>query len=321
MFRRGFLPPIGSLVAFECAARHESFSRAAEELHLTQGAISRQIRALEDLVGVALFDRVRQRVVLSEAGRAYLADVRTTLGDLGEATHRVMGFAGVRGVLDLAVLPTFGARWLVPRLPRFLAGHPEVTINLAARIEPFDFAGEAFDAAIHVGQPVWAGGVLEHLMDEEVVPVADPGFAERFALAAPRDLEAAPLLHQSTRPTAWADWFGAVGHTTEAAWRGPRFDQFSMVSEAAASGLGAALVPRFLVEEELASGRLVELFPMPLSTRSAYFLVRPESKGRSALLQAFGDWLVAEAKAEGARTGVPGSADPAVAVSHRGRDG
>lgn len=295
MFRRGFLPPTGALVAFECAARHESFSRAAEELHLTQGAISRQVRALEDLVGVALFDRVRQRVVLSEAGRAYLADVRRMLGELGEATHRVMGFAGTRGVLDLAVLPTFGARWLVPRLPRFLALHPEVTINLAARIEPFDFAVEPFDAAIHVGQPVWAGGVLTHLMDEEVVPVADPGFAARHGVVRPQDLAGTPLLHQSTRPTAWAEWFAAVGHTTDAVWRGARFDQFSMVSQAAAAGLGAALVPRFLVEEELALGRLMQLFPVPLSTRSAYFLARPESKGRSALLEAFEAWLAEEA--------------------------
>jgi len=299
MFRRGFLPPIGSLVAFECAARHESFSRAAEELHLTQSAVSRQIRALEEIVGVALFERVRQRVVLSEAGRAYLADVRRSLGELGDATHRVMGFAGTRGVLELAVLPTFGARWLVPRLARFLALHPDVTVNLAARIEPFDFADDPFDAAIHVGQPVWAGGVLEHLMDEEVVPVARPDWLAGRGLAAPADLADRPLLHQSTRPSAWADWFASVGVTTDAAWRGPRFDQFSMVAEAAACGLGAALVPRFLIEEELASGRLAILFPEPLRTRSAYYIVHPASKGRSALLRAFEEWIVAEAGAEG----------------------
>lgn len=295
MFRRGFLPPIGALVAFECAARHESFSRAAEELHLTQGAISRQIRALEDIVGVALFERIRQRVVLSEAGRAYLGDVRRSLGELGDATHRVMGFTGTRGVLDLAVLPTFGTRWLVPRLPRFLAHHPDVTVNIAARIAPFDFASDPFDAAIHVGQPVWAGGVLEHLMDEEVVPVAPLSWLAAGERT-PAALAARPLLHQSTRPTAWADWFAAQGVTTEAAWRGPRFDQFSMVSEAAAAGLGAALVPRFLVEEELASGRLAVLFPEPLRTKSAYYLVHPASKGRSALLRAFGEWLAEEAR-------------------------
>jgi LysR family glycine cleavage system transcriptional activator len=306
VFRRGFLPPIGSLVAFECAARHESFSRAAEELHLTQGAISRQIRALEELVGIALFDRVRQRVVLSEAGRAYLADVRRTLGDLGEATHRVMGFSGTRGVLDLAVLPTFGARWLVRRLPRFLAAHPDVTINMAARIAPFDFSADPFDAAIHVGQPAWAGGVLSHLMDEEVVPVAAPGFAGRHGIAAPHDLEAAPLIHQSTRPTAWADWFAAIDLTTDAVWRGPRFDQFSMVAEAAAAGMGAALVPRFLIEEELDGGRLEILFPLPLATRSAYYLVRPEAEGRSALVAAFEGWLAAEARAEGAKAAPDG---------------
>jgi LysR family glycine cleavage system transcriptional activator len=298
MFRRGFLPPIGSLVAFECAARHESFSRAAEELNLTQSAVSRQIRTLEGVVGVALFERVRQRVVLSEAGRAYLADVRRSLGDLGDATHRVMGFAGTRGVLELAVLPTFGARWLVPRLRRFLDRHPDVTINLAARIEPFDFAEEPFDAAIHVGQPVWAGGVLDHLMDEEVVPVAPPDWLTGRGLSTPADLAGLPLLHQSTRPSAWADWFASVGVTTEAVWRGPRFDQFSMVAEAAACGLGAALMPRFLIEEELASGRLALLFPEPLATRSAYYVVHPASKGRSPLLKAFEEWIVGEAKGE-----------------------
>lgn len=296
MFRRGFLPPVGSLVAFECAARHESFSRAAEELNLTQSAVSRQIRTLEGIVGVALFERVRQRVVLSEAGRAYLADVRRSLGDLGEATHRVMGFAGTRGVLELAVLPTFGTRWLVPRLPRFLALHPDVTINIAARIAPFDFADDPFDAAIHVGQPVWAGGVLEHLMDEEVVPVGRPDWLTSRGLSTPADLAALPLLHQSTRPSAWADWFASVGVTTEAAWRGPRFDQFSMVAEAAACGMGAALVPRFLVEDEFASRHLALLFPEPLATRSAYWVVHPASKGRSPLLRAFEDWIVAEAK-------------------------
>ncbi|MER2604394.1 MAG: LysR substrate-binding domain-containing protein [Siculibacillus sp.] len=300
MYRRGFLPPTGALVAFECAARHESFSRAAEELHLTQGAISRQIRALEEIVGVELFERVRQRVVLSEAGRAYLGDVRRSLGDLGEATHRVMGFAGTRGVLDLAVLPTFGARWLVPRLPRFLAAHPDVTIHMSARIEPFDLASSPFDAAIHVGQPVWAGGVLEHLMDEEVVPVGDPGLVARAGIERPRDLERVALLHQSTRPSAWADWFASVGVTTDAAWRGARFDQFSMVAEAAASGMGAALVPRFLIEEELARGRLAILFAEPLRTQSAYYVVHPASKGRSALLRAFEEWIVAEAGSGGA---------------------
>lgn len=296
MFRRGFLPPIGSLVAFEAAARHESFSRAAEELHLTQGAISRQIRTLEEIVGVPLFERIRRRVVLSEAGRAYLDDVRRTLADLGEATHRLMGYAGTRGVLDLAVLPTFGARWLVPRLPRFLADHPDVTVNLSARIEPFDFAEEPFDAAIHVGQPVWAGGVLAHLMDEEVVPVAPPDWPRRHGVAGPADLVDRPLLHQSTRPSAWSDWFANLGIATDGAWRGPRFDQFAMVVGAAIAGLGAALVPRFLIEEELAGGRLVVLFPEPLHTRSAYYVVHPASRGRSALLRAFADWIIAEAK-------------------------
>ncbi len=293
--QRAFLPSMPALTAFESAARHLSFSRAAEELHLTQGAVSRQIRQIEDSLGVALFERVNQRVFLTDAGRLYLKDVQRALGGLADATFRVMATAGRGGVLDLAVLPTFAARWLMPRLPGFLAAHPDATVNFAVRLAPFDFAAEPFDAAIHHGEPTWPGAVCEPLCGEAVVPVAAPALARRLREESPRGLAAVTLLHQSTRPNGWRDYLAREGLEPEGAYRGFRFDQFAMIAGAAAAGLGVALMPRFLVEAELAAGSLEVVFDRPLSSGTGYWFVYPEAKAGFGLMRAFGRWLAAEA--------------------------
>ena len=282
MFRKLFLPPVADLLAFEAAARHASISRAAEELHLTQSAVSRQVRQLEAQLGQALFTRVRQRVVLTDAGRLYAADVRAVLQQLGAATQKAMALADGGGLLHLAVLPTLGARWLVPRLPAFAALHPELTVNLSARGEPFDFAQEPFDAAIHYGAPHWAGAVCDYLMHEEVVPVCSPALRTRHRIETPADVAGLTLLHQTTRPMLWADWFEQEGVPAPQALRGPRFEQFAMIAQAAISGLGVALLPRFLMEEELASGALVELPGGVLTSSDAYYLVVPLARAESA---------------------------------------
>ncbi|WP_181707684.1 transcriptional regulator GcvA [Chthonobacter rhizosphaerae] len=292
---RPLLPSISALTAFESAGRHLSFSRAAAELHLTQGAISRQIRQLEESLGLDLFERVNQRVFLTDDGRRYLKDVQAILADLARATQQVMADAGAGGVLNLAVLPTFATRWLMPRLPGFLADYPGVTVNFAVRLEPFSFADDALDAAVHHGEATWPGAVCERLCGESVYPVASPAFVERHGVAAPADLADAPLLHQSTRPTAWRDWFERMGVEAPAPYRGARFDQFAMSAEAAVAGLGVALVPRFLVEDELRTGRLSVLFDEPLTSGTAYWFVYPEAKAGSGLVRAFGDWLKREA--------------------------
>jgi LysR family glycine cleavage system transcriptional activator len=294
MFRQGFLPAIPGLLAFEAAARHGSISRAAEERHLTQSALSRQIHQLEQALGVSLFHRVRQRIVLTDAGRVYAADLRQALAALQAATQKVMSFAGTGGVLNLAVLPTFGTRWLIPRMPGFTARHPEVTVNFAARPEPFDFAQEPFDAAIHFGLPHWAGAVCEQLMREDVVPVSSPAYKQQHRIAKPADLLRTTLLQQTTRPTLWAEWFDQAGIAAPHALRGPRFEQFAMMAQAAASGLGVALVPRFLVEEELAAERLVVLFRQGLASEQAYYLVYPEARAEAPLVKAFRDWLLGQ---------------------------
>jgi LysR family transcriptional regulator, glycine cleavage system transcriptional activator len=292
MFRKTFLPPITDLLAFEAASRHTSISRAAEELHLTQSAVSRQIRQLEEQLGLALFHRVRQRVVLTDAGRIYAADVRVILQQLSGATQKTMAWSDGGGLLNLAVLPTLGTRWLIPRLVDFAARYPDVTVNIASRHEPFDFAQGPLDAAIHFGAPHWAGAVCEYLMHEQVVPLCSPGYQQQHNIRQVHDLSSVVLLQQTTRPAQWADWFEQVGADSAHALRGPYFEQFAMIAQAAVSGLGAALLPRFLVETEIASGALIVLFPQALTSTDAYYLVYPESRAQAPLVRAFRDWLL-----------------------------
>ncbi|PZU94499.1 MAG: LysR family transcriptional regulator [Chelatococcus sp.] len=288
------VPSLSALAAFEAAARHGSFTRAAEELSLTQSAISRQIAHLEQVLGVSLFERVKQRVSLTPAGSAYAADIRDGLSRLAAATVSAMAFRGAAGLLNLAILPTFGTRWLIPRLPRFTEIHPGITINFATKLVPFDFAGEALDAAIHFGEPVWPGARLHRLMGEEVVPVAAPSLVARLAIREPADMLKAPLLQQSTRPRAWASWLEQQGLPPQRALMGPRFEQFAMVSQAAVAGLGMAIVPRFLVEEELRSGALVVPVDRPVSGAEGYYLVYPEARAGLPAVTAFRDWLLEE---------------------------
>jgi LysR family glycine cleavage system transcriptional activator len=288
------VPSLAALAAFEAAARHLSFTRAAEELALTQGAVSRQVAQLEEQLGVALFARARQRVALTPAGASYAAEIREALSRIAAATVSTMAFRGAGGVLNLAILPTFGTRWLIPRLPRFTERNPSITINFATRIEPFDFAREGHDAAIHFGDAIWPGAVLHRLMGEEIVPVASPALAARAGLREPSDLLALPLLQQSTRPRAWAGWLAAQGINPALARMGPRFEQFAMVAQAAVAGLGLAIVPRFLVADELRAGSLLIPFDRPVSEGQAYYLVYPEAKADLPAVAAFRDWLLDE---------------------------
>ncbi|RIX69927.1 LysR family transcriptional regulator, partial [Acidovorax cavernicola] len=292
MFQRQFLPPIAQLMAFESAARHASVSRAAQELHLTQSAISRQIRQLEDQVGTALFQRVRQRMVLTDAGRVYAADLRQSFEGLSTATQRIMTLGGAGDVLNLAVLPTFGTQWLIPRMPRFAALHPQVTVNFSTRTAAFDFEREPFDAAIHFGDSFWPGASCDYLLRESVVPVCSPDFAARQGLRTVQDLGRVCLLQQSTRPLQWSEWLAQAGAPTAHAMRGPRYEQFSMLAQAAANGLGVALVPEFLVSDLLASQRIQVLFEQPLMTDNAYYFVMPESRAGNPLALAFRSWIL-----------------------------
>lgn len=288
---RRLVPDVTTLQAFECAARHGSFTQAAAELNLTQSAVSRQIKDLENQLGVLLFERVRQRVILSDSGQKFLPEVRRLLNQTEELMVRAMASARADSTLSIASLPTFGSRWLVPRLPDFLKRYPDTVINIASRSAPFDFEEQNFDLAIHYGQPVWARATCSYLCSEIIVPAASPALLADHPIATPEDLVAGPLLHLATRPKLWAQWFEANDMDGRGAYRGNRFDQFSMVIEAATAGLGFALLPRYLIEQEIAAGTLRIVLDRPMQTENSYYLAVPEGKLENPISLAFREWI------------------------------
>lgn len=289
------IPSTAALVAFESAARHQSFTKAAEELALTQSAVCRQIAALEAFLGVELFRRTRRGVRLTEEGLSYGRRVAAQLDAVERDTLAVMGQQGSTS-LELAVVPTFATQWLLPRLKDFQRLHPEVTVNLTNRTRPFLFADTEFDAALYFGDADWPGTASYFLMRENPVPVCSPELiAPRSALDA-RQIAALPLLQQTTRPYAWRQWFGSLGLQIEGDMRGPRYELFSMLAQAAMHGMGVALIPPLMIERELAEGRLVVPLEHAYLSDKAYYLIVPERKVESAALRAFRDWLLGEAQ-------------------------
>ena len=290
------IPSLQALACFEAAARHESYTRAAQELALTQGAVSRQITALEDFVGVALFRRTRHGVALTERGAEYAAQVAPRLQGLEQDTLEVMASQNSGGSIHLAAVPTFATRWLIPRLSQLKALHPEITVHIETRTRPFMFADTAFDAALYAGTPEqmshWAGTRCLRLMSEDMVPVCSPAFLGSRRRLTPAELAQFPLLQQSTRPEGWRQWFAAFGVTAPLALSGPRYELFSMTAAAAAQGLGLALVPRLLVEAELARTELVVACEHVLQGQRAYYLVTPERADERPLMSGFLTWLV-----------------------------
>ncbi len=307
---RRHLPSTQALSCFEAAVRHESFTHAAQELALTQSAVSRQILALEDQLGVQLFHRSRHGVVLTPAGRYYGRQVSRWLQVLDRDTLDVMAHQGHGGALSLAAVATFATRWLIPRLPQLAAHHPEIVVHIETQTRPFLFTETAFDAALCTGTPEqmasWPGVQAELLMPEYVVPVCSPRLLERAAQQcrvpvgpsgptegiSPRVLAGMPLLQQSTRPYSWRHWFDAMGvRDAPNALDGPRYELFSMAAGAAANGLGFALMPPMLIEAELARGELVIACDRPLHGQRGYYLVTPVQKGEAPVVSAFGAWL------------------------------
>lgn len=302
---RRFLPSFSLLAAFEAAARTGSVTAAANELGLTQSAVSRQISALEKQLGVALFLRERQTIRLTIAGDTYAREVREALRRISNASLNLRANPS-GGTLNLAILPFFGTRWLTPRIKRFLDAHPGMVVNLITRLEPFDFRFDTLDAAIHFGAARWPGAALTFLMDEDVLPVCSPDFKAWHGLEAPADMLRAPLLHLNTRPDAWEFWF-TKNRITFDALHGMLFDQFMPMVEAAAAGLGAALLPRFLIARELEQGLLVPAVDAQRMETGHYYLAYPPERATYPPLAAFRDWIVREIEnerlADGGRIG------------------
>ncbi len=291
------IPSTTALLAFEAAARHESFTRAADELALTQSAICRQIASLEDFLGLPLFRRTRRGVKLTEAGLSYSRQIAPRLDAIEHDTLAVMASQGRGSTLELAVVPTFGTRWLLPRLSAFRARHPDVVVNMNTQTRPFLFDQTEFDAAIYFGDAGWPGTEAHFLMREYPVPVCSPQLPGAQPRMKPEDIARLPLLQQHTRPYGWRQWFASAGVQAAHDMSGMRLDLFSMLAQAAIERLGVALIPPFLIQQELAEGRLITPCPHSAPSTRAYYLIVPERKAERPALTWFREWLVSEAQA------------------------
>jgi LysR family glycine cleavage system transcriptional activator len=295
------LPPLNALRAFEAAARHLNFSRAADELSVTPGAVSQQIQNLEDYVGAPLFKRTPKGLLLTDAAQTALPALREAFDRLAEAASLLTAAVDGRR-LTLTAPPSFAAKWLVPRLGAFEQAHPQVDVWLSAGIELVDLTAGEVDVAIRYGAGRYPGLEVTRLISETVIPVISPEFAKEQPLDTPEDLKNHILLHDGSPDLDdscpdWPMWLAARGLRGVDGNRGPRFNQSSLVIEAAVNGRGVALAKRTLAQADLDAGRLIAPLQIATAVDFAYYLVHPKAKGRLPQVKAFIGWIVAEAEA------------------------
>jgi LysR family transcriptional regulator, glycine cleavage system transcriptional activator len=285
------LPPLSALRPFEAAARLESFSRAADELHLTHGAVSHQVRALEEHVGTALFLRTGKRVLLTPEGREFAERIRGALAQIAEAAE-VASRRQSPNRLTVSVLPSFASRWLMPRVSRFMQRHPEYELNVIATIALANFASDDVDIAIRFGEGPWPGLHCEHYGDDVCFPAASPRFNRGRLPKTLAQIAASPLLRADR--DRWDEWFTLSGMAELPKLTGPVVNDSSLLIQQALAGKGIVMARLSLVEDDLARGDLVRLgsatFPMP----ERYWLVCPKSRAASPKFKAFRDWMFAE---------------------------
>lgn len=282
--------PLTALRTFEAAARHGSFTQAAEELHVTQGAVSRQVQALEDRIGVALFERNGRTLALSLEGRLLASAATDALERLGDAVSKL---ARPAGTITLSMLPSVAACWMAPRMSDFALAHPDVMLRLSASRHLVDFQREGIDAAIRYGPGGWADVDAEPLASEEIFPVCSPDYAAQLGLKSPGDLARATLLHTDV-PDGWRDWFAAAGYPEHFTAEGLYLDEDAALLRAAAEGEGMALGRSVLVARDLAQGRLVAPFEVSIPATYSYWFVAPVEARRRREVALVREWLVAE---------------------------
>lgn len=295
------LPPLNALRAFEAAARYLSFTKAAEELHVTQAAVSHQIKGLEEWLGVPLFRRVNRGLVLTDAGQTYLPPLREALDLMANATERLIRKDST-GTLTISTMPSFAAKWLVLRMGRFQAAHPELDVRLHTTAQMVDFAQQDVDVAIRFGSGNWPDLRVERLLNEDIFPVCCPSLLP--TLKTPADLKRHTLLHDDYIVT-WADWLALAGADGIDVARGPRFTDSALTLQAAMEGHGVALARQVLAADDLAAGRLARPFDAALTGRYAYYFVAPPHYFQRPKVKAFREWLFAEAEEYAARMNLP----------------
>jgi len=291
------LPPLNALRTFEAGARHLSFTKAAGELHVTQAAVSHQVKLLEEDLGVSLFRRMTRKLALTEEGRALMRVAGEALDAIAGEAARLREAPGGR-TLSLSLIPTFGVKWLAQRLGRFWAQHPEIELRLHHSIHRADFARDDVDAAVRWGGGAWPGVEAVYLMRAGLVPVCSPALLEgAYPLCAPADLRHHTLLHHDDF-VEWTQWLALAGAHDVEARRGPVIDDPSILHQAAIDGQGVALESENLIRADLEAGCLVKPFDIDLDRDNAYYLVAPPRAFERPNVQAFRDFLLAELAAE-----------------------
>lgn len=286
------LPNLSALRAFEAAARLESFSRAAEELFVTHGAISHQIRALEQELGAALFARNGKRISLTPAGRQYAAAIRAALGDIAQATRKLQAGTRSERRLVLTTMPSFASRWLTPRIGRFIDRHPELEVELRCSAELIDFEREDVDIALRMGKGNWPGLHVEKVLEDVFFPACAPTYNGGRVPQSSDDLRCSTLLRSEGEP--WSPWFSAAGIDLPEPVQGMMYQDSGMLSQAAIVGQGVALVRRSLAVGDILAGRLVRLFEVDTPCEWDYYFVCPPPVFETQRVQAFHAWFMEE---------------------------
>ena len=293
--RESYIPTVHELEAFSACAQLGTTTLAAQHLNLTQSAVSRSIASLEGRLGVALFHRVRKRLVLSAAGQDFAPQAAQLLSNLQDAAMGVMAFGGHDATLRIAVLPTLARNWLIPKLSTFAQEHPEITFDITARLGAVNFDEGRCDLAIMRSTHQPPDSHFNPLFDEELIVVASPTLMEARPALTDADLMSLPLLQQSTRPTLWLDWFKSGEVDPRQILRGARLDHFDMVMDMAAGGLGVGLVPEVLAAPVIRAGNLVKAAHRRFTTGDAYGIITPEHSPERPYVTTFCNWLANQA--------------------------
>jgi LysR family glycine cleavage system transcriptional activator len=288
------LPPLDALRVFEAAARRLSFAAAAAELHLTASAVSHRIKALEGQLGLVLFERLTRKVRLTAAGRAYAAAVGDAIAILREATRRLA--AEANRPLNVSVTPLFGARWLLPRLARFEAAHPGISVRLIGTSRLADFAADGVDCAVRFGRGTWPGLTAHKLMTLDYVPVCAPALSRR--LKSPNNLARETLLHYDAAPDAWRMWLLAAGAEGVDPDSGQVLSDMAATVQAAMDGIGVAISDRKFIARELKQRRLVTPFSIDMPSGGAFYFVYPEPRANDSRIAIFRDWVLSRVNEE-----------------------
>jgi DNA-binding transcriptional LysR family regulator len=285
------VPSMTALQCFEAAARHLSFTRAAEELHLTQSAVSKQVAQLEEMLRHHLFLRIRRRLQLTPAGSLYLAEVNKILTQVDMSSRYVLTYGEQTEILKVATQPSFGVRWLIPHLKGFGKQHGNIHLDIRNEMEPFALLQGSADVVFFYGQGTWPGATCVELFGEEVVPVCAPELLGGRELGDAGELADLVLLQSTSRPEAWHEWFLELGLHSVSAYHGPRFDTFYMALSAAQAGCGVALVPQYLVAKELAEGSLVIPWNHPMASAGKHYLAYAEHAAEVPKVRALVEWI------------------------------